>query len=263
MKILKAIINLITNEIFFILKIFYFSECIICKDQISRNSVFCIECFKSINFIYVYCKKCGNIISQYIKKYKIDLCFECISEIKRYKYIETIRSLFIYEDNARIANFIFNIKNIDDEYMFDSIIKKILIYHLDYILSFDMICYVPNFKTKIFKKKFNSSELFAYSLIKNINKINNKKFSYKFNLIKKIKNNESQIGKNFSQRAKNVKNVFDINKKICKNNLILNKKILIVDDIFTTGATMNECAKILKKNGANLICGLSIARTKI
>lgn len=58
------------------------------------------------------------------------------------------------------------------------------------------------------------------------------------------------------EREKNIKNAFS-----CQNkNLISGKRVFLVDDVYTTGATMNEAAKILKKSGAKEIWGLVIAR---
>ena len=57
-------------------------------------------------------------------------------------------------------------------------------------------------------------------------------------------------------REENVKNVY----KIQNMDKIINKKILIVDDIFTTGATLNECSKLLKQAGAKKVDVFTIAK---
>ena len=57
-------------------------------------------------------------------------------------------------------------------------------------------------------------------------------------------------------REENVKNVY----KIQNMDKIINKKILIVDDIFTTGATLNECSKLLKQAGARKVDVFTIAK---
>lgn len=57
-------------------------------------------------------------------------------------------------------------------------------------------------------------------------------------------------------REENVKNVY----KIQNMDRIINKKILIVDDIFTTGATLNECSKLLKQAGAERVDVFTIAK---
>ncbi len=72
----------------------------------------------------------------------------------------------------------------------------------------------------------------------------------------KIKETQSQTELTAEDRSKNVKGVF-----VCRNeNLIKNKKILLVDDVFTTGATMQECSRVLKQAGAKEIWGITAAR---
>jgi predicted amidophosphoribosyltransferase len=57
-------------------------------------------------------------------------------------------------------------------------------------------------------------------------------------------------------RRENIKEVF-----VCQNkNLIKEKKILLVDDVFTTGSTMEECARVLKNSGAKEVWGIAVAR---
>ncbi len=67
-----------------------------------------------------------------------------------------------------------------------------------------------------------------------------------------------QFGLDREQRAKNVKNAFALSDEMDKNELA-GKNILLVDDIFTTGATLAECAKSLKKAGVNDITVWTLA----
>ncbi len=76
------------------------------------------------------------------------------------------------------------------------------------------------------------------------------------NVLVKIKTTLPQVEFSEEERKENVKGVF-----LCKNsNQIKGKKILLVDDIYTTGATMEECAKVLKEAGAREIIGIVVAR---
>ena len=76
------------------------------------------------------------------------------------------------------------------------------------------------------------------------------------NILVKNKNTMPQAELSKEERIQNIKGAFS-----CLNpELIAHKKILLVDDIFTTGATMEECAKTLKKAGAKEVWGVVIAR---
>jgi len=72
---------------------------------------------------------------------------------------------------------------------------------------------------------------------------------------------ENQAHLSKKNRLKNLKNAFSLKTKYKK--IIKNKSVLLIDDVCSTGATLNECSKTLKQNGAKFVCGFVIARGKI
>ncbi len=79
------------------------------------------------------------------------------------------------------------------------------------------------------------------------------------NNLQKVKNNQPQIELSKEQRKENIKGVFQL-----KNpELIRNKTIFLIDDVFTSGATLEECASILKSAGAEQVWGIVVARETI
>ena len=72
----------------------------------------------------------------------------------------------------------------------------------------------------------------------------------------KIKDTIPQIELNNEERKENIKNAFSIK----DHGLIKNKKILLIDDVYTTGSTMEQAAKVLKRAGAKEVIGIVIAR---
>jgi ComF family protein len=99
------------------------------------------------------------------------------------------------------------------------------------------------------KRGFNQSEEIA----KLISESTGIKLST--NLVK-TKETKPQMELNRNERIENVKNCFAIIDK----KEIENKTILLLDDVYTTGTTMDQCAKVLKENGAKEVWGLSVAR---
>ena len=59
-----------------------------------------------------------------------------------------------------------------------------------------------------------------------------------------------------AQRAVNIKNAFDLNRE----EVLVNKRVLLIDDVYTTGATVNECARLLLSGGARQVDVLTLAR---
>lgn len=76
------------------------------------------------------------------------------------------------------------------------------------------------------------------------------------NILIKIKDTPPQAELLKSQRKENIKGAFLLKNK----EAIKDKKILLVDDVYTTGSTMAECAKILKESGAQKVIGIVVAR---
>jgi len=109
------------------------------------------------------------------------------------------------------------------------------------------ITYVPMYKKKEKQRGFNQAELIA----KKVGKLTNKEI---IPLLIKIKDNISQVGLNPQERKENVKNVFKYSENGSRKN------VLLVDDVYTTGATMNECIKVLKKAGIKNVLGFTLAR---
>jgi competence protein ComFC len=117
--------------------------------------------------------------------------------------------------------------------------------------SIEMIIPVPLHSTKLRQRQFNQAELLAKSLSKAFSKeLNNK-------LLLKIKPAPAQVDLSGAKRLKNVRGTF----KVKNTDSLKNKNLLIVDDVFTTGATVNECAKMLTDAGANRVEVLALARS--
>jgi len=110
---------------------------------------------------------------------------------------------------------------------------------------------VPIHRRRLRERKFNQSLVLARILTSDL--------GTKLNYLSLIRNRDTkaQTGLNREERRKNVKNAFSITDK----QVTEGKEILLVDDVFTTGHTLNECAKTLKKSGARRVICLTLART--
>lgn len=111
----------------------------------------------------------------------------------------------------------------------------------DYLEKYDIIIVVPISKDREKERGYNQSIL----MIKELSNIIDAKIVP--NILYKIKNTVPQSSLNKIQREENAKGVYKAND--CNN--IKNKKILLVDDIYTTGSTINECANVLRQKGIN------------
>ena len=120
----------------------------------------------------------------------------------------------------------------------------------EFLKSYDIIIPVPVHRKRKRLRGYNQSELIAKELAKKL------KLKVYTDVLVKINNNKVQSKLNKEERMKNVKNVY----KIINKEKIKNKNIIILDDIYTTGATINECIKELEKTDANKIGVLILAK---
>ena len=115
--------------------------------------------------------------------------------------------------------------------------------------TIDMIIPVPLFKKKQMKRGYNQSEVFAKGLAIALN------VPVETNLLFRIRESESQTKKSPSERWENVKEIF----AVTHPEQLENKHILLVDDVFTTGATIESCASTLLKESNCKISVVTIA----
>ena len=211
-KMKKDIIN--NKKIQKILDIFYPQMCGICEKE-SRNSL-CFECRKKIQiefkFTTIYSKKQNFSEQYYLFQYK-NLIRNLILQIKFQ------RKPYIYKT---IEYFLKNNK------------KK-----LEKLKKYDIIIVVPLSWKRMLKRGYNQSLLIA-KIISNILQV-----KIESKILYKTKNIVPQSTLNKKERKENIKGAFKV-KNIEK---IRNKKILIIDDIYTTGSTLNECSRNLMRNG--------------
>lgn len=120
--------------------------------------------------------------------------------------------------------------------------------------EFDIICPVPLFKTKIRERGYNQSEYICEGInsLLNIKQIND--------LIIRTRHTKSQTNLKYFERLSNVKDAFRINDKY--KGTITGKKVLIVDDVVTTGATINEVIKVIRNENVKEISAFTIASAR-
>lgn len=218
--------------------------CLLCnKHSEEVDNHICKDCLEKLVFVSnKRCEICGRPLKP---SYIPDLCHDCISKHKL--FIKNMSPL-IYEDYTREC--IHNFKYKKRAYMYKalgSIMVKYLYENTD--IKFDLILPIPLNKKRMLERGFNQAEL----LSKYISKFTNVPHDAKTLL--RIKNTQKQNKLKRADRINNMKNAFSIK----NNNHIKNKVILLVDDIYTTGTTINECCKVLLKNGVKKVYVLTLA----
>ena len=205
------------------------------------------------------CEMCEKISESYICdkcKYEIENSKLYLNKVDDYskndtKYFD--EHAYIFEYNSIIREKIIQYKFKNRAYlgkMFSEFfIKNEKI--CGFFKKYDIIIPVPMTNKKIKERGYNQTEIIAKIISQNIPNI-----TIQNNILIKYKDNKIQSQLNKKQRQLNVQNVYKLNNK----EIIKEKNILIFDDIYTTGATCNECAKILREAQPQKIGIITIAK---
>lgn len=188
-------------------------------------------------------------------------CIDCSSQIQRLeadinlphiekKWFSKCRSCFAYDGPVKDA--IHNFKYVERldlvKYFSGELVCEIAKFN-----HFHLIVPVPLHLKRLAARGFNQSVLLSKHLGKKI------KIKAEINLLIRGRDTRPQVGLAKNERFDNVKGAFLVNEKYKEH--VIDKHILLIDDVLTTGATLNECARVLIKSGCKEVSILTIART--
>ena len=205
---------------------FFPPRCLLCKRIIKSNKIFCDHC--------------SARVKQIVNKEQIDFKYGK-------QYFDKCAAAFYYQKPMSdiVCNFKFK-KNWNKTKALARILKKIVTVNYEGY-AIDIITFVP--ETDKSKKH---ALLLARETARQLNRQSQP-------LLKKICNNKTQHSLGRLERLNNIKNAYVLKKDIDVHG----KNIILIDDIVTTGSTLNECARILKLAGANAVFCAAICTTKI
>ena len=198
------------------------------------------------------CVFCGKVID------KSDICNDCIKTLpytkgdsvyQRFPFVDKCISPLYYKDYVRRAVLRFKFSGCSCySRRLGAIMSECAENNLD-CGSIDMISCIPLSKKRLHDRGYNQAELLAREISKAVD--------VKFvPTLKKIKNNTAQSTiKDAKLRAKNVVGVYTVT----DHETVKGKYILLVDDVVTTGSTVSECARMLKKAGAKAVYCITLA----
>ena len=222
-------------------------KCVFCDEELNQNEInkVCEKCYPTLPFIKNPCLRCGSEMNAN----QSGVCLRCKSN--NYNFT-TANSIFVYENE--IVKAIHGIKYGGKKHLIKPLTNFMLHKYATNNIFADYVTNIPMFPKKEKERGYNQSFLFA------------KYFADKANLqhielCEKVKDTDSQTSLNINERLKNIKDSFTIKPQF--KNKIKDKTILIIDDVFTTGATTTELSKVLLSAGASKCYVLTLASTKL
>jgi ComF family protein len=224
----------------FILNLFFPSECPICHSQSDthEHNPICSYCWSKIaRYEGPACRVCGlPTVSEFT-----GICAECLSKTPPFSKISCYG---IYEDALKESIHLFKFNGI-----------KRLAKPLSSILTtlvtdnYDAIVPVPLHTSKLKEREFNQTALLGRYLAKSLGT------NLLLNALVKTRPTQLQTEISGKERRANLRGAFSA------GNNIGGMRLLLVDDVITTGATVRECASTLKRAGANEIRVIALARS--
>lgn len=225
-----------------LLEILYPSDikCLDCGKDINKGEDFCIKCKKNLPFNNGnICKKCGTVLE------KSGVCIRCAKRLN----FKIARSPFMYD--GIIKRLIHNFKYDNAKFLFKPLAKYMANCYKENNMKADVIVAIPLYKARFKKRGYNQAEKLAEEMSKIIN-------LPLISALERIKDTPSQTNLDFKERQRNIEGAFTV-----KDKSFEGKNVLLIDDVYTSGATMKEASKVLKQNGAKDIYIITLAHTKL
>jgi ComF family protein len=243
--------NLLKN----LIDIIYPPRCPICRQFLvndrheseSGTGTFCTTCLSDFRKIASpLCPVCGKPFDP--EEGEDHLCEECLRKRPLY---EAVGAAYFYE--GALMEAIHQFKYGSKSYLADALGPLLAHFAEDWLKKSDahVTVPVPLHVKRLRERGFNQSLLLARHVSDQL------KTELDFLSLRRIRYTSPQTGLGKDERRKNVRRAFEV----VNPEALKKKNILLVDDVLTTGNTLNECARALKKSGCNKIHCLVLART--
>jgi len=242
------------------LDILFPKVCPSCRTTALKSENLCSLCFSDVRFTdnWSFCQKCGIPFGFFSSEDEDDinlvqesgehLCGKCI---KGMFCFEKARSIAIYD--GKIRDMIISFKY-EGKLSIGDVLVDILTTNMPNDLdSFDSVVPVPLHIVKLRQREYNQSVILANGLAKYAG-VNCDLFG-----MKRIRKTKPQIEiTSEDERRSNVKGAFSVT----EDHKFKGRSVLLVDDVFTTGSTSDECSKMLLNSGAYKVQVLTLTRAK-
>lgn len=220
--------------------------CFGCNAHVENQGGLCADCWQGLRFITdPMCEACGFPFPHQMPKGV--KCVNCVHHTPNYK---KARAALGYDPGSRPLILAF--KHGDKNQGLKTMGKWLKRAGETFITKADVIMPVPLHPARLRQRKFNQAALLAHAL--------HRETGVPLDLLslKRVKNTRTQGGLSRHRRAMNVSAAFRVPND--KKENVCSKSIIIIDDVQTTGATVDNCTRAVKKAGATAVYVLTLAR---
>jgi len=204
-----------------------------------RGARWCENCMRSVQTLPVtICPVCGEVQDCQ------EICAGCRADPPWYT---AVRAWGVFEGNLR--NAIHRLKYRNNIPLAEALARPMIAYLRQLAWPVDLVTPIPLGTARLRERGYNQAELLARPMAWACN------IEFHPSAVKRARETRSQVGLTAQQRKQNVSGAFE-----AWHHLVTGRNVLLVDDVATTGATMNACAAALRAAGARSVYGLTLAR---
>ena len=226
----------------FVLDVLMPPRCFLCGQLVTYKSGLCPDCFTQIRYIpaEASCPLCG-------RPYEVAtnaVCTQCLAHKPRYT---SARAIMVYDDISK--RLILPFKHADRTDMTPFLAQQLLTFGKEQIAKCDTVMAVPLHTSRLRQRKYNQALLLAQYVAKKTGK------TLLPDALVRVRATKTQGHDSATQRKKNVQGAFAVKSRA---NL-KGRRVLLIDDVRTTGATLDACATALRKAGVQEVHVLVLA----
>lgn len=221
------------------------ARCLHCGTSVDEVNTVCSACWQQMHFLSApFCDTCSQPFD-----FTMPEGSECAACAQTPPQFDKARSVLVYNEHSR--KLISEFKYSDRIHASKAYGKWMARAGKDILKDADVIIPVPLHSKRLKKRLYNQAALLAQVIAKEAN------ITYNPIVLQRIKHRPPQAGLNKAERQKNIKGVFALK----PNHTLKGKHVVLVDDVMTTAATINECCRILKEAGVASVSALTLAKT--
>lgn len=227
-------------------------RCLLTGEVVEATGMLSPSVWTKLNFISKpFCGACGLPFDidagEGESEDRENLCGACLSEPPPFSHA---RAALRYDDESR--EIILAFKHGDRTEAVRAFAPWMRRAGADILEQADLLLPVPLHRWRLLRRRYNQAALIARAL-SDLSGV-----PWRAGALVRTKSTPAQGHMNHTERTENVRNAFAIAPRQCA--AIQNKNIVLVDDVYTTGATVGECARVLTKGGAKTVTVLTLAR---
>ncbi len=215
--------------------------CGLCREVVATPGALCAACWRGMSFLArPWCNGCGMPFD--LAAEPDALCALCLSDPPPY---EKARAALAYDERCR--KLIGHFKYSDQTHLLPTLLPWLERAARE-LLPVDVIIPVPLHRWRLLRRKYNQAALLALGLGKSLS------IPVELLMLQRARATRPQVGMKREQRLKNVRDAFAVTRDV------KGRTVLLVDDVLTTGATLEACSEALLQAGAQAVRVVTLAR---